>query len=110
MDFLCKYFFGPMILTFILTGVFETINPKSWPKEAVVGELLVCWVVIAAILGKDMVKKEEQEKEEAKRREEEAAKLEMEKFLINMRSKEQVELEKHRLSLEAQRGKQVEIS
>jgi hypothetical protein len=110
MDFLCKYFIGPLILTGILIGVFETINPKSWPKEAVGGELLVCWVVIAAILGRDMSKKEEQEKQEAKRREEEAAKAAMEKLHAELRSKEQVELEKHRLTLEAQRPKQEAIS
>ena len=40
MDFLCKYFFGPLILTGILIGVFETVNPPSWPKAAVGGELL----------------------------------------------------------------------
>lgn len=110
MDFLCKYFLGPMILTAILIGVFETINPRSWPKEAVGFELLGCWVVIAAILGGDMVKEEERQRQEAKAREEEAAKMEMEKYLINMRSKEQVELEKHRLTLEAQRPKQEVVS
>lgn len=106
MDFLCKYFLGPLILTGVLIGVFETINPRSWPKEAVAFELIGCWVVIAAILGRDMVKEEERQRQEAKCREEEAAKVEMEKYLVNMRSREQVELEKHRLTLEAQRPKQ----
>jgi hypothetical protein len=110
MDKLCKYFLGPMLLTGILIGVFETINPRSWPKGAVGVELAACWIVIAAILGKDMVKEEERQREEAKRREEEAAKMEMEKYLINMRSREQVELEKHRLTLEAQRPKQEVVS
>jgi hypothetical protein len=50
------YFFGSVMLTGILIGVFETINPHSWPKEAVAGELLACWVVIAAILGREMAK------------------------------------------------------
>lgn len=110
MNFFCKYFIGPMVLTGILIGVFETINPRSWPKEAVGFELLGCWIVIAAILGKGMVKEEERQKEEAKRREEEAAKTEMDKFHAELRSKEQVELEKHRLTLEAQRPKQEVVS
>ena len=109
MDFLCKWFLGPMVLTGILIAVFESVNPKSWPREAVGGELLACWVVIAAILGGDMVKKEEREKEDAKRREEEA-KAAMDKFHAELRSKEQVELEKHRLTLEAQRPKQEVVS
>jgi hypothetical protein len=36
--------------------------------------------------------------------------MEMEKYLVNMRSKEQIELEKHRLTLEAQRPKQEVVS
>ena len=95
------YFLGSVMLTGILIGVFETINPHSWPKEAVAGELLACWVVIAAILGREMAKEEEQKKKDA-------AKMEMEKHLAELRSKEQVELEKHRLTLEAQRPKQEE--
>lgn len=39
-----------------------------------------------------------------------ANKMEMEKYLINIRSREQVELEKHRLTLEAQRPKQEVVS
>lgn len=110
MEFLCKWFLGPLILTGLLIALFESINPHSWPKEAVAFELAGCWVVIAAILGRDMVKEEERQREEAKRREEEAAKMEMEKYLINIRSREQVELEKHRLTLEAQRPKQEVVS
>lgn len=107
MDWLCKYILGPLLLTGILIALFESINPPSWPREAVGYELLACWVVIAAILGREMVKEEEREKQEAKRREEEAARMDMEKYLADLHSKEQVELEKHRLTLEAQRPKQV---
>ena len=110
MDWLCKYILGPLLLTGILIALFESINPPSWPREAVGYELLACWVVIAAILGREMVKEEEREKQEAKRREEEAAKTEMDKFHAELRSKEQVELEKHRLTLEAQRPKQEMVS
>jgi hypothetical protein len=110
MNSLCKYFLGPLLLTGILIAVFESVNPKSWPKHAVGLELVACWVVIAAILGRDMVKEEERQREEAKRREEEAAKTEMDKFHAELRSKEQVELEKHRLTLEAQRPKQEVVS
>ncbi len=39
MDKLCKYFLGPIVVTFVLTGVFVAINPPSWPKGAVIGEL-----------------------------------------------------------------------
>jgi hypothetical protein len=106
MEFLCKWFLGPIVLTGILIGVFESVNPKSWPRAAVGFELLGCWVVIAAILGGDMAKKEEREREDAKRREEEEAKAAMEKFHAELRSKEQVELEKHRLTMDAQRPKQ----
>jgi hypothetical protein len=91
------YFLGSVLLTGILIGVFETINPRSWPKEAVAGELLACWVVIAAILGRNMTKEEERQKAEEARR-----------FDAELRSKEQVEMEKHRLTLEAQRPKQEE--
>jgi hypothetical protein len=100
---LCRLFVGTLLVTFLLIGLFESINPRSWPKEAVRFELAACWLVIAAIGGRNMVKEEERQRQEAKRREEEAAKMEMEKFLINMRSREQVELGKHRLSLEARR-------
>ncbi len=110
MEFLCKWFLGPVVLTGILIAVFESVNPKSWPKEAVAGELLACWVVIAAILGREMTKKEERERQDAKRHEEEVAKTEMDKFHAELRSKEQVELEKHRLTLEAQRPKQEVVS
>ena len=110
METLCKYFLGPMMLTLILIGVFESINPPSWPKEAVVGELVACWFVIAAILGRGMVKEEERQRQEAKRREEEEARAAMEKFHAELRSKEQTELEKHRLTLEAQRPKQEVVS
>ena len=85
------YFFGSVVITGVLIAVFESINPSSWPRGAVLFELLGCYVVIAAILGKDMARKEEQERQDAQRRDEEAAKL---------------ELEKHRLTLEAQRSKQ----
>lgn len=95
MEKLCKYVLGPLVLTFVLIGVFESINPPSWPKGAVVGELLACYVVIAAILGREMEKEEKQQKEEEARR-----------FDAELRSKEQVELEKHRLTLEAQQSKQ----
>ncbi len=99
MDKLCKYFLAPIVVTFILTGVFEAINPPSWPKGAIVGELLACYVVIAAILGREMEKEEKRQKEEEARR-----------FDAELRSKEQVELEKHRLTLEAQRSKQEVVS
>lgn len=46
-----------------------------------------------------MAKEEERQMQEAKRREEDAAKMEMEKFHAELRSKKQVELEKHRLTL-----------
>lgn len=95
LDNLCKYVLGPLLLTGILIALFESINPPSWPKEAVGWELFACWVVIAAILGRDMVKEEKRQKEEEARR-----------FEAELRSKEQVELEKHRLTLEAQRSKQ----
>jgi hypothetical protein len=108
MNLACK-FFGSMVLTLILIGVFESINPPSWPKEAVAGELMACWFVIAAILGREMVKEEERQRQEANRREEEA-KAAMEKFHAELRSREQVELEKHRLTLEAQRPKQEVVS
>lgn len=110
MEFLCKWFLGPLVLTGILIGVFESVNPPSWPKAAVGGELLACWIVIAAILGRDMTQKEEREREDAKHREEEEAKAAMEKFQAELRSKEQLELEKHRLTLEAQRPKQEVVS
>jgi hypothetical protein len=58
MDKLCKYFLALIVVTFILTGVFEAINPPSWPKGAIVGELLACYVVIAVVLGKEMEKEE----------------------------------------------------
>jgi uncharacterized membrane protein YbhN (UPF0104 family) len=98
-DWICKYFLAPIVVTFILTGVFEAINPPSWPKGAVIGELLACWVVIAAILGREMEKEEKRQKEEEARR-----------FDAELRSKEQVELEKHRLTLEAQQSKQEVVS
>lgn len=110
MEFVCKWFLGPLVLTSVLIAVFESINPPSWPRAAVGFELLGCYVVIAAILGRDMVKKEERERQEAKRREEEAVRMEMDKFQAELRSKEQVELEKHRLTLEAQRSKQDVVS
>ena len=99
MDWLCKYILGPLLLTGVLIALFESINPPSWPSEAVGYELLACWVVIAAILGRGM------EKDEARQKEEEAKRFEAE-----LRSKEQVELEKHRLTLEAQRSKQEVVS
>lgn len=99
METLCKYVLGPMVLTFVLIGVFESINPPSWPKGAIVGELVACWVVIAAILGREMEKEEKRQKEEEARR-----------FDAELRSKEQVELEKHRLTLEAQQSKQEMVS
>lgn len=99
METLCKYVLGPMVLTFVLIGVFESINPPSWPKGAIVGELVACWVVIAAILGREMEKEEKRQKEEEARR-----------FDAELRSKEQVELEKHRLTLEAQQSKQEVVS
>jgi hypothetical protein len=99
-------FLGSIMLTLILIGVFESINPPSWPKEAMVGELAACWLVIACILGREMVKEEERQRQEAKRREEAEAKAAMEKFHAELRCKEQVELEKLRLTLEAQRPKQ----
>lgn len=99
LDKLCKYVLGPLLLTGILIALFESINPPSWPREAVGYELLACWVVIAAILGRGM------EKDEARQKEEEARRFEAE-----LRSKEQVELEKHRLTLEAQRSKQEVVS
>jgi hypothetical protein len=95
MDKLCKYFLASIVVTFILTGVFEAINPPSWPKGAIVGELLACYVVIAVVLGREMEKEEKRQKEEEARR-----------FDAELRSKEQVELEKHRLTLEAQQSKQ----
>lgn len=95
LDNLCKYVLGPLLLTGILIALFESINPPSWPRSAVGWELLACWVVIAGILGRDMIKQEEREKQEAAKR-----------FEAELRSKEQVELEKHRLTLEAQRTKQ----
>jgi hypothetical protein len=98
MDWVWK-FLGSVVLTGILIGVFESINPPSWPKEAVLGELLACWVVIAAILGREMEKEEKRQKEEEARR-----------FDAELRSKEQVELEKHRLTLEAQQSKQEVVS
>jgi hypothetical protein len=110
MDWLCKYVLAPIVVTFILTGVFEAINPPSWPKGAVIGELLACWVLMAAYLGREMEKEEEQERQEAKRREDAAAKMEMDKFQAELHSKEQVELEKHRLTLEAQGSKQEVVS
>lgn len=110
MEKLCKYFISPLLVTFLLIALFESVNPRSWPKYAMGFELAACWIVIAAILGKDMVKEEERQKEEAKRREDEAAKMEMDKFHAELRSKEQVELEKHRLTLEAQRPKQEVVS
>jgi hypothetical protein len=99
MDKLCKYVLAPIVVTFILTGVFEAINPPSWPKGAIVGELLACYVVIAVILGREMEKEEKRQKQEEARR-----------FDAELRSKEQVELEKHRLTLEAQQSKQEVVS
>ena len=63
------------------------------------GELLACYVVIAVVLGREMEKEEKRQKEEEARR-----------FDAELRSKEQVELEKHRLSLEAQQSKQEVVS
>jgi hypothetical protein len=57
-----------------------------------------------------MVKEEERQRQEARRREELEAKAAMEKFHAELRSKEQVELEKHLLTLEAQRPKQEVVS
>lgn len=99
MDKLCKYFLGPIVVTFVLTGVFEAINPPSWPKGAVIGELVACWMVIAVVLGREMEKEEKRQKEEEARR-----------FDAELKSKEQVELEKHRLTLEAQQSKQEVVS
>lgn len=99
MEKLCKYVLGPLVLTFVLIGVFESINPPSWPKGAIVGELLACYVVIAVVLGREMEKEEKRQKEEEARR-----------FDAELRSKEQVELEKHRLTLEAQQSKQEVVS
>jgi hypothetical protein len=110
METLCKYFLAPVVVTFVLIGLFESVNPPSWPKGAIAGELFACWLVIAAIGGHNMVKEEERQRQEAKRREEEAAKTEMDKFHAELRSKEQIELEKHRLTLEAQRPKQEVVS
>jgi hypothetical protein len=110
MESLGKYFLGPLLVTFLLIALFESINPPTWPKKAVALELAGCWVVIAAILGRNMAKDEERQMQEAKRREEDAAKIEMEKFQAELRSKEQVELEKHRLTLETQRPKQEVVS
>lgn len=93
METLCKYFLAPVVVTFVLIGLFESVNPPSWPKGAVAGELFACWVIIAAILGRNMTKEEERQKAEEARR-----------FDAELRSKEQVELEKHRLTLEAQHG------
>jgi len=87
------YFLAPVVVTFVLIGLFESVNPPSWPKGAVAGELFACWVIIAAILGRNMTKEEERQKAEEARR-----------FDAELRSKEQVELEKHRLTLEAQQG------
>jgi cell shape-determining protein MreC len=106
MNSLCRYFFGSVLVTCLLIALFESVNPRTWPKQAVGWELAACWLVIAAIGGHNMVKEEERQKQEAKRREEETAKTEMDKFHAELRSKEQVELEKHRLTLEAQRPKQ----
>lgn len=108
MNSLGKYFLAPLVLTFVFIGLFESINPPSWPKEAIGYELFACWIVMAAILGRRMTKDEEELKQEAKRREEEAAKMEMEMYLVNMRSQAEVELEKHRLTLEAQAPRQGE--
>lgn len=99
MDKLCKYFLGPIVVTFVLTAVFEAVNPPSWPKGAVIGELLACYVVIAVVLGREMEKEEKRQKEEEARR-----------FDAELKSKEQVELEKHRLTLEAQQSKQEVVS
>lgn len=110
MNALCKYFLAPLLVTFLLIALFESVNPRSWPKHAVGFELAACWLVIAAIGGRNMVKEEERQRQEPKRREEEAAKTEMDKFHAELRSKEQVELEKHRLTLEAQRLKQEAVS
>ncbi len=99
MEKLCKYVLGPLVLTFVLIGVFESINPPSWPKEAIAGELLACYVVIAVVLGREMEKEEKRQKEEEARR-----------FDAELRSKEQVELEKHRLTLEAQQSRQEVVS
>lgn len=99
MDKLCKYVLAPIVVTFVLTGVFDAINPPSWPKGAIVGELLACYVVIAVVLGREMEKEEKRQKEEEARR-----------FDAELRSKEQVELEKHRLTLEAQQSKQEVVS
>ena len=99
METLCKYFLAPVVVTFVLIGLFESVNPPTWPKGAVAGELFACWVIIAAILGRNMTKEEERQKAEEARR-----------FDAELRSKEQVELEKHRLTLEAQRPKQEAVS
>ena len=99
MEKLCKYFLGPIVVTFVLIGVFESINPPSWSKGAIVGELVACYVVIAVVLGREMEKEEKRQKEEEARR-----------FDAELKSKEQVELEKHRLTLEAQRSKQDVVS
>ena len=110
MKSLCTYFLGSVLVTCLLIALFESINPRTWPKGAVGIELAACWLVIAAIGGRNMVKEEERQKQEAKRREEEAAKMEMDKFHAELCSKEQVELEKYRITLEAQRPKQEVVS
>lgn len=95
MDSFCKYILGPLVLGFVLTGVFEAINPPSWPKGAVLGELLGCYLFVAVLLGWEKGKEEMRQKAEEARR-----------FDAELRSKEQVELEKHRLTLETQQSKQ----
>jgi hypothetical protein len=94
-DSICKYSIAPIVVSVILAGVFQAINPPSWPKGALIGELVVCWVLMAAYLGNELEKEEKEKKEEEARR-----------FDAELRSKEQVELEKHRLTLEAQQSKQ----
>ncbi len=71
-----------------------------------------CWAAgqSSASLQGVFARREKKCQEEAQKRcEEEAAKTEMEKFLAELHSKEQVEVEKHRLTLEAQRPKQGEV-
>ncbi|HVX13354.1 MAG TPA: hypothetical protein VHC22_19370 [Pirellulales bacterium] len=91
MNTLIRYAIGGLIASFVLIALFESINPKSWPRSAVGFELAGCFIVFAAIMGRQEAKEKKQEEQR-----------ETDKHFAELRSKERVELEKHRMTLEAQ--------
>ena len=88
---LLRYGVGGLLYSYLLIVLFESINPPSWPKSAVWFELAGCWVFVVAILAMSEVREKRLQ-----------AQREKDKHLAELRSKMLLELEKHRMTLEAQ--------